>query len=870
MDFHLVPKLSPFVPKNDLKQGVSVLRKIYFGLTFYFKWLNLQVIRRTSQQTQLKQSLGVLFVLFILSACSSFQKPEKPLPPPPIQASFHVEDPQFDPGQAYFLEVLESGDGQEVTPGGQAQFTLPEDSTWTLCASQENKEACYIVVQPGLERQFESTLDPSLRQEVFTKLVDLSQLNLKREQIDTAQVVTQESQVEVVEKSTKLQKVVLRVKRRPKRALGQSTVSAKSIKRMPALAEADVIKAIQALPGVVASSDFSSKIYVRGGGADQNLFLFDNGVVYSPVHFFGLFSTFLVEGLDDVQFYKGGFSPEYGNRLSSVVDIRSRDGGGKPEDEDAWFHNNSIKVSTFATQLHTEGKQDEFSWLFAYRQTYIKEVLEVLNDFNLTDIDLDYRFTDLQGNIAWKPNDREKWMVSGYVGGDTLDFEVFKVTWGNEVYPVNYTNQLSNDWEMGATYAYSNFEQDFSLGEIIGFENSITTHTIKNRYLYTGMTDFTWLFGIEQKFTEADFTQVFKANDIESKDVGEYSLTSPFIQAQIRQGDWSIQPGLRLNYQDLLDEWTYEPRVSLTYFLSNSQKFDFHVGKYYQYVNSILFANFETINEFYYASKKVPGKTIDPSESILFSFGYSDKKFLDQYEITAETYYKTLNSLISFDPNSQPDSVIQSTDTKLGQFFEKGEGYSYGLELSFRQPNGTVFGGVSYSYGQSVMKENDEVFPANWDKPHSVKADLGLNWWGKAGESIWVHEKKGRYLRSSTGLAYTSGLPYTGVSGYYKTHGVDQGSGQNAGGPNPILDGNVATPLDGRNETRYPDYFRWDIKLIDMGRYNKWNFSWTILNITNNENVLTYQYNNTTNPPVRETTAQFPFFPLLFSFEYYF
>jgi hypothetical protein len=107
---------------------------------------------------------------------------------------------------------------------------------------------------------------------------------------------------------------------------------------MPSLAEADVVKALQALPGVVASSDFSSKIYVRGGGADQNLFLFDNAPVYSPVHFFGLFSTFLVEGVDEVNFYKGGFPSRFGNRLSSVVDITTRDGGPK-KDVKAWGWN---------------------------------------------------------------------------------------------------------------------------------------------------------------------------------------------------------------------------------------------------------------------------------------------------------------------------------------------------------------------------------------------------------------------------------------------------------------------------------------------------------------------------------------------------
>jgi outer membrane cobalamin receptor len=137
------------------------------------------------------------------------------------------------------------------------------------------------------------------------------------------------------EEAVQLKKVLVRAQRAPKRSLGKSTVSAKLIKRMPGLAEADVIRSIQGLPGVVASSDFSTKIYVRGGGSDQNLILLDKAVVYSPVHFFGLFSTFLVEAIDEVNFYKGGFPPEYGNRLSSVLDIGSREGG--KDTVNSWF-----------------------------------------------------------------------------------------------------------------------------------------------------------------------------------------------------------------------------------------------------------------------------------------------------------------------------------------------------------------------------------------------------------------------------------------------------------------------------------------------------------------------------------------------------
>src|SRR5690606_36982458 len=161
----------------------------------------------------------------------------------------------------------------------------------------------------------------------------------------------------------------------------------KLIKRMPGLGEADVIRSIQGLPGGVASSDFSPKIYVRGGGSDQNLILFDNAPVFSPTHSFRLFSTFLFAGVDYVTFDMGGFTPEYGTRLSSVLDIKSRRGGREGSDTaaapDSWFKGSSVKISSFASQAHTEGRQGPVRWLFAGRATYLKQVVDLLRERGL-------------------------------------------------------------------------------------------------------------------------------------------------------------------------------------------------------------------------------------------------------------------------------------------------------------------------------------------------------------------------------------------------------------------------------------------------------------------------------------------------------
>ena len=241
-----------------------------------------------------------------------------------------VQDSSFAAGEKLNVEILESGEALQTTVGTPFSVVLPEDTLWNICVTNSDtagaeKEKCYELVYTGNEGSFSQALGEAFVDEsAETKDESVAQGPDSAKVGEPAEPTTAKTEGSGPEargandsaaapaeakkpnedvdvdallaggdnaKVTELKKVVVQLRRRPKRKPGESVVTAKSIKRMPGLAEADVIKSVQALPGVVASSDFSSKIYVRGGAADQNLFLFDNAVVYSPVHFFGLFST---------------------------------------------------------------------------------------------------------------------------------------------------------------------------------------------------------------------------------------------------------------------------------------------------------------------------------------------------------------------------------------------------------------------------------------------------------------------------------------------------------------------------------------------------------------------------------------------------
>jgi hypothetical protein len=169
-----------------------------------------------------------------------------------------------------------------------------------------------------------------------------------------------------------------------------------------------------------------------------------------------------------------------------------------------------------------------------------------------------------------------------------------------------------------------------------------------------------------------------------------------------------------------------------------------------------------------------------------------------------------------------------------------------------------------------IREDNDPVayFP-KWHQPHSFKADLGINWTGTK-DALEIVRGGDFYLRSSTQVKYATGLPFTEFVGHVPSHLLDESPGRGAGGPNPEFDGNTNVIRGRRNGALVPPYFRWDAKLLDVGREGKWSFSWTILNLTNHENIFFYTYDRQKNPPELIKITQFPFFPMLVNYEYFF
>ena len=235
------------------------------------------------------------------------------------------------------------------------------------------------------------------------------------------------------------------------------TIDAQSIKKIPALlGEADVIKSVLMLPGVLTVGEGSTGFNVRGGGIDQNLVLLDEAPVYNSSHLFGFFSVFNPDAVKSVQLIKGGIAPEYGGRLSSILDVRMKDGNKKE-------FTGSGGVGLIFSRLSLEGpiKSEKSSFILAGRRSYADVLAKPFLNEGLEGSQ--FYFYDLTAKVNHQFNDKNKLFLSGYFGRDVFGASGFKFDWGNATGTVRWNHIFNNKLFMNLTLYYSDFDYSFGL-----------------------------------------------------------------------------------------------------------------------------------------------------------------------------------------------------------------------------------------------------------------------------------------------------------------------------------------------------------------------------------------------------------------------
>lgn len=637
-------------------------------------------------------------------------------------------------------------------------------------------------------------------------------------------------------------------------------LSPRQINRIPQVAETDLLRSLQTLPGILPISDFSSELYVRGGTPDQNLYLIDGADVYNPEHFFGLFSTFNTDAIKNVELSKGGFGAEYGGRLSSILDVTNLDGNREEFEGTA-----AISLLSAKTTLQMP-LGDKGSLSGSIRRTYFdKTVAKFIDDIP------DYYFYDGHFKAFIDLDTRNKLTLSSYFGRDKLDFQLdtngnepleFSYDWGNTTGSLRWTHIFSPQLFSNFWITASQFKSDFMF-EIVNEKNEINDLSFKGDLTYYYSPQLSSRFGFELKNLNGLLYQDFPGGEV---DVGHrMRLLAGYSTLTWRPTPlWDIETGLRFNYFNSNKSYrNIAPRMTMKYRLTDTINLKVALGSYHQYL-------FKIPRTFIVDIWTNADENYRNSSANHYIFGFQ-KEVAKNYELEIEGYYKDYSNIYVIDhffyTDLEPERYNEQGDPVYGSsngLFDRGDGNSYGLEFLLRKDSGLLTGWASASFGKTEyivdgVNHNKPFVPrhdrtvtlnliASMDLRNTVRFMMGKT----------VHSDKTTW-RLGAGLVYATGQPLTTTSSVYVSQPLPDQA---------YIDGLNLYPTS-RNNFRLPPYARFDISLSMEKKYRHWSYSpyIQVFNAGNRKNVwfITYDREIKENSLVQEIEPvnMFPILPTI-------
>ena len=650
-----------------------------------------------------------------------------------------------------------------------------------------------------------------------------------------------------------------------------STINMKmeTIKKIPALmGEVDVIRAIQLLPGVQSGGEGSTGFFVRGGGLDQNLILLDEAPVYNASHLFGIFSVFNQDAIKNAELYKGGIPARYGGRLSSVLDVRMKEGNFKKTKV-------SGGVGLISSRLTIEGPiiKDKVSYVISGRRTYGDLFLKLLPEDNPAS-SAQLFFYDLNGKVNWRINDKNRVFISAYTGRDVLAAgDLFKLGWGNQTISARWNHIFSDKLFSNFTGIYSNF--NYNLGVPSGpseflWTSAIVNYSFKNDYTYYLNPKNTVKCGIQSTYHTFKPALIEPGGDNDAFNKVEYFNRYAWengIYVSNEQkigGRFTLQYGLRLSSFSNVGRdtvYTYDDEY-------NNTGFDaYESGDIYN-----TFANLEprlaakfTIDDvssvkasynrmtqyLHLATNSTGGAPLDvwmpsstntaPGVADQIALGYFRNLNKNMFETSVEVYYKVLQNQIDFADNA---NIL--LNKQLEGVIRQGGGESFGAEFYVKKQTGKITGWVSYTLSRATRTvdgiNSGNAYLANYHRPHSV--------------SIVAMYALNDKLDLSATWVYNTGTRLTAPTGRFN-YGTE-----------------LVPVYSDRNASKMPDYHRADVglnwKLSDDDKRWKNSLNFSIYNVYARQNAFAINFvNNEVNLPTARMTYLFSIIPsITWNFEF--
>lgn len=535
------------------------------------------------------------------------------------------------------------------------------------------------------------------------------------------------------------------------------TFTQREIRSVPGFFESDLIKTLQLMPGVSTMHDLSNKLYVRGGSPDENLVLLDGIIIYNPAtHLFGLFSTFQPDAVKEAELFAGGFPAKYGDRLSAVLDITTKEGNSKKYEGEA-------SLGLITSKILIEGPIPKGSFLFSGRRTYFDALVWGYAHIFNKDVSLPYYFYDGVAKINYNPSIDNRFTLTGFGGADVISFEEgeppsekIDLIWGNRGISARWRRVLTSKLYCEFLGVYSEFFTDFKYKHYYDtIQNLELFEKIKS---FTGKCDASYILNQEHTIDfglHEENLRVEQQWEIEEQEFGPPIQKSNLIAIYV-QDKWQlikpilyVQPGIRGIYYNLGRRFVYNPRFGLKYRFQENSAFNLALGKYNQFLVTINSQeSYFSIFDFW--------RPLDASHNPPVSYHFIcgiERWFDEQTNLAFSPYYKKYYNLLI---PKEEDMFFSTPTESLGT----GQGYAAGFDIFFKKSINDYSGWFSYTFGITRRQlENMSYYP-RYDRRHNLNIVFGLVVPG----SIPVFKKGRLDLRWYLG----TGLPYALEIGRYR------------------------------------------------------------------------------------------------------
>lgn len=668
-------------------------------------------------------------------------------------------------------------------------------------------------------------------------------------------------------------------------------ISGPTIEQVPVLlGEKDALKVLQLLPGVQRGVEGSTAFYVRGGGADQNLIIADDAIIYNATHLFGFLSIFNPDAVKNIHFYKGTFPARYGGRISSVTDIQTKDGNKSTT-------NVSGGIGILSARLTVNGpiKKDRSSYLLSARRSFIDWLAR---PFMSSENREAYRLLDAHAKADFRLNECNRLFINGYVGGDNI---LTRENTRKSQYAINSETQLgwtnrnvSLRWNhifskvlfnnislvqshyrfyLRDTYQRSGLNENFSYAD---FNSGIDDYSVKQDMDYYISNRHTLKVG--SIYTRHNFTpKIFYSEDKVSKSddrVKQKYLVNEF--SAYLEDSWRILEGLSADFglryaythsaDDAYAQW--EPRLDVYYSLTSGMKFNAGYTRSNQFMHLLSNTGIGLPTDLWVpATRMAP-----PQQGDIVSGGISRAFVEGKYNVSIQTYRRAVRNMIAYRQDAGfLDIGEMSKEIKWEENIASGKAKSYGTEIFFEKKEGKITGWLSYTLGWVIDQfddiNNGKPFFPKYDSRHNISIFLNFNVSGSLNLSAnWVY---------STGSALT--VPQTWYYGNFAT-GTERRTIVSANKASfPIINEEIApVPYFGsKNSYRAEAYHRLDISVQFHKRKKRYERYWEfgLFNAYNRKNPFYYYLessNDFVNRGQRIDLKKKSLFPVLPSITYNF